>query len=127
MPFNDPVRHAIETLLWIAPSEITGRDSAQLSPDLEASLRAEWTAFAIAASELGFDPEEHRVGPIDLSQGDERAYMAHDWILTRNCTGCGFWEPDRWAQEFRQPLTDLCHKQGEIQLYLGDDQLIYSL
>jgi hypothetical protein len=53
--------------------------------------------------------------------------MAHDWILTRNRTGCGFWESDRWAEEFRQPLTDLCHRQGEIELYLGDDQLIHSL
>jgi hypothetical protein len=127
MSFNDPFQHAIEALLWIAPEEITDHDDAQLSPDLEASLKTEWIAFAIAASELGFDPEEHRVGPIDLSQGDERAYMAHDWILTRNRTGCGFWERGRWADEFRQPLTDLCHKQGEVEIYLGDDQLIYSL
>ncbi len=127
MSFNDPFQHAIETLLWIAPDDTTDYDDARLSPDLETKLRSEWIAFAIQASELGFDPEEHRVGPIDPSQGDERAYMAHDWILTRNRTGCGFWEAGRWAEEFRQPLTDLCHRQGEIELYLGDDQLIHSL
>ncbi len=124
---NDPFQHAIQALLWIAPDDIADADGAALSPELEARLALEWIAFAVQASELGFDPEEHRVGPIDPSQGDERAYMAHDWILTRNRTGCGFWEADRWAEEFRQPLTDLCHRQGEIEVYLGDDQLIHAL
>lgn len=126
MSFNDPIAHAIQTLLSIAPDDVTGYDDAEVSPELKAKLKTEWIAFAIQAAELGFDPEEHRVGPVDPNQGDERAYMAHDWILTRNRCGAGFWDGD-WEKEFGEKLTDLCHRQGEIELYLGDDQRIYAL
>jgi hypothetical protein len=126
MPFNDPFQHAIQTLLWIAPDETTDCDDARLSTELEAKLKAEWSAFQVQASELGFDPVEHRLTMIDPAQGDERAYMAHDWILTRNRCGCGFWDGD-WDKEFGQKLTELCHMQGEIELYLGDDQMIHAL
>jgi len=126
MAFNDPISHAIQTLLWITSDDVTDCDDAELSPELEALLRAEWATFEERATELGFDPIEHRASVFDPSQGDERAYMAHDWILTRNRCGAGFWDGG-WDKEFGQKLTDLRHQQGEIELYLGDDQLIYAL
>lgn len=128
MSFNDPFQHALAALVSIAPDDIfySNEGDARLSPELEAKLKAEWVAFGIQASELGFDPVEHRLLMIDPAWGDEQAYMAHDWILTRNRCGSGFWDGD-WDKEFGQKLTDLCHKQGEIELYLGDDQLIYAL
>jgi hypothetical protein len=132
---SDPFQHAIQALLSIASSDLDGstafvfhahKSDAKLSPELHAKLWAEWAAFWFQASELGFDPVEHRLTMIDSAQGDERAYMAHDWILTRNRCGSGFWDGD-WDKEFGQKLTELCHKQGEIELYLGDDQLIYAI
>jgi hypothetical protein len=124
---NDPFQHAIQALLWIAPDDaIPDKGDAKLSPELHAKLWAEWAAFGIQTSELGFDPVEHRLTMIDPTQGDEQAYMAHDWILTRNRCGSGFWDGD-WDKEFGQKLTELCHKQGEIELYLGDDQLLYAI
>ena len=44
---------------------------------------------------------------------------AHDFWLTRNHHGAGFWDGD-WP-EHGDALTEICHKFGELNLYVGDD------
>jgi hypothetical protein len=48
----------------------------------------------------------------------------HDFWLTRNGHGAGFW--DRGLGEVGDTLTDIAHKFGNTDLYVGDDGLIYS-
>ena len=56
----------------------------------------------------------------------------HDFFLTRNSHGSGFWDGD-W--EFPVPgithdagayLTSMCKPYGSFEPYVGDDGLIYS-
>ncbi len=59
----------------------------------------------------------------------ENAYlgMRHvggDFWLTRNGHGAGFWDGD-WPEERSKRLTAACKKFGEVDLYIGDDNLIY--
>lgn len=49
----------------------------------------------------------------------------HDFWLTRNHHGCGFWETPDWPEKEGAKLTDNAHAFGETYLYLGDDGLIY--
>lgn len=60
--------------------------------------------------------------------GDDAAQQAgHDFWLTRNGHGCGFWEPE-WVEldsEASQRLDDAAKRFGECNLYVGDDGLIY--
>ena len=53
----------------------------------------------------------------------ERA--GHDFWLTRNHHGCGFWDGD-WPEPLGERLTAAAHAYGEVYLYVGDDGLIYS-
>jgi len=46
----------------------------------------------------------------------------HDFWLTRNHHGAGFWDGD-WANG--KELTDAAHEYGECNLYVGDDGKIY--
>lgn len=51
----------------------------------------------------------------------ERA--GHDFWLTRNHHGAGFW--DRDLGPIGDALTDAAHEYGETEMYRGDDGLIY--
>lgn len=54
---------------------------------------------------------------------EERA--GHDFWLTRNGHGAGFWDGD-WREPAATELTKLAHSFGECDLYVGDDGLIYA-
>jgi len=49
----------------------------------------------------------------------------HDFWLTRNGHGAGFWDGD-WDDETGKRLTTISKKYVEIDLYVGDDGKIYS-
>lgn len=48
----------------------------------------------------------------------------HDFWLTRNRHGAGFWDGD-YAKSIGEKLTKLSHSFGEINLYVGDDNKLY--
>ena len=54
---------------------------------------------------------------------DERA--GHDFWLTRNHHGAGFWDGD-WIKDIGESLTNAAHAFGECGLYVGDDDKIYA-
>jgi len=45
--------------------------------------------------------------------------IGHDFWLTRNRHGAGFW--DRGLGEIGQKLTKVCHSYGEVYLYISDN------
>jgi hypothetical protein len=47
----------------------------------------------------------------------------HDFMLTRNHHGAGFW--DRGLGEVGERLTKAAHVYGESDLYVGDDGLLH--
>ncbi len=50
--------------------------------------------------------------------------IGHDFWLTRNGHGAGFW--DRGLGELGAKVTDLAHSFGSVDCYAGDDGLIYA-
>lgn len=64
-------------------------------------------ALRIAAERYGFSDEQ----------------AGHDFWLTRNHHGAGFW--DRGIGRVGKVLTDAAHAFGEIDSYVGDDSLAY--
>lgn len=59
----------------------------------------------------------------DIGGDLERA--GHDFWLTRNFHGCGFWDGD-WRDDVGQRLTAASHAYGECELYVGDTGMIYA-
>lgn len=55
--------------------------------------------------------------------GEDPEYAGHDFWLTRNGHGAGFWDGD-WP-EHGEALTAACKGYGECYLYVGDDKQIY--
>jgi hypothetical protein len=51
--------------------------------------------------------------------------LAHDFWLTRNGHGAGFWDGD-YSKEIGEKLTALSKEFGECYLYVGDDGKVYQ-
>ena len=49
----------------------------------------------------------------------------HDFWLTRNRAGAGFWDRG-YDKQAGESLSNAAMKFPEINLYIGDDGLIYS-
>lgn len=62
-----------------------------------------------------------KIKHLDLSEWDAES-LGHDFWLTRNGHGAGFW--DRSRQNALQ-LTDIAEDFGECYFYVGDDGLGY--
>jgi hypothetical protein len=117
-----PHNHAISTLIW---SEGI-KPGTRLSNDLLDRISQDWNRFREQAEALGFDAIEHRATMIDPNQGDEWDYAAHDFILTRNHHGAGFWDGD-WHAPWGEKLTALAHSFPQVETYLDDDEVLRIL
>jgi len=58
-----------------------------------------------------------------ISEYDE-TQVAHDFWLTRNRHGAGFWDGD-YEESDGENLTKIAHEFGEVDPYVGDDGKIY--
>ena len=128
-----PVRHAAHALLWssvvIDPTNPDGAyleaDRYELAPDSLSRLAAEWEQFTDALEPTGFDPADALAVALHPdNEGDPWHAVAHDWILTRNHHGAGFWDGG-WHAPWSELLTQLSHALPELELYLGDDGLVH--
>ena len=59
-----------------------------------------------------------------ISGYGHREQAGHDFWLTRNRHGAGFW--DRGLDAIGELLTKSSHAYGTVDLYVGDDGKIYS-
>lgn len=60
----------------------------------------------------------------ELLEAIDSEQAGHDFWLTRNHHGAGFW--DRGLGEDGQKLTEASHTYGSCDLYIGDDGEVYS-
>lgn len=124
-----PFEHALICLLWSEydeNGEPLDSSDVPVSESLLATIRGEWEDFRNKAEALGFDANEHCARMLHPDcEGDAWNAAAHDFILTRNGHGTGFWDPGRWCAPWGEKLTVLCRKFGSINAYQGDDGLLY--
>jgi hypothetical protein len=124
-----PSEHALIALLCSErDDEGNPLDSGDypISDSLKAKVTADWDSFCEKAEALGFDAEEHRAMMLHPDyERDAWNAAAHDFILTRNDHGAGFWDGD-WHEPWGSRLTTLAHSFGELSCYIGDDGAIYG-
>jgi hypothetical protein len=117
----------VEAALWSTNDESNdqGGDpldknyaAADIAPETMARMVADCTAFQAANGEHICD------GNVTTPySADEQA--GHDFWLTRNGHGAGFFDGD-WDESVSRILTDAASAFGEFDLYVGDDGKIYS-
>lgn len=109
--------------LWSSTDTLSD-DSGEDTSDHVVSLDG-YELGAGVEDELVKDLFEFMTDP-DLAEdleGLDPEQVAHDFWLTRNRHGVGFW--DRGLGERGERLTAACRPYGAVDLYLGDDGLVY--
>jgi hypothetical protein len=124
MSLKDFTQAYLEAMFWAETdnSRDNGGDPMEdnyspedLAPEARAEIEKDCAAFYDAPwSELWADCEK--------GYGDEQA--GHDFYLTRNHHGAGFW--DRGLGEVGDRLTEACKPYGTQGLYVGDDGKVYT-
>lgn len=97
-----------------------------IDPTCLAGLTAECEAFQR-------ENAEHMVGCTRYhhhSDGEDCVFAAacqggHDFWLTRNGHGAGFWDGD-WPEPAGEILTKASKAYGGVDLYIGDDGKVYA-
>lgn len=106
----------VEAALW--SSNTSSDDDTPLDRDHNWTDIDEASLSAMIADCDKFQKEN------DLT-GYHPKYAGHDFWLTRNGHGAGFWENDYGTEAQCEALTKAADAFGECYLYLGDDGKIY--
>lgn len=107
----------IECALWSS----TDDNGEPLDANYYESDISEKTLTEMEADCLDF--QEANRALLDAS-GLAQDQQGHDFWLTRNGHGAGFW--DRGIGEIGTKLTDASKVYGSVDLYVGDDGKLYS-
>lgn len=116
---NANIEQYLNTALWSSTDESNEQGGEPLdrnytiddiSPETIEQAHLDWNSFQALAGSL--------LEGLDLSQ------VAHDFWLTRNRHGAGFWDGD-YNDDIGEKLTDIAHKFRELYPIIGDDGLIH--
>lgn len=109
-------RAYIEAALWSSIDENTGRpmDESYGERDVTIETLRKMIADCKAFQGAHWD---------DISSDPKRA--GHDFWLTRNGHGSGFWDGD-WPEPAASRLTSASKGYGEFNLYVGDDDFVHG-
>ena len=116
MPCPDAFFNAyLEAAVWSSTDddgEPLDRLDLDVSEETKAEMRADCDKF--------YDDNEHLITDencLTRLNCDEQA--GHDFWLTRNGHGAGFWETFDWDNEAGKTLTNSSHEFGEYYLYVN--------
>jgi len=87
-------------------------DATDIAPATLAQMRADCADFETAQAET-------------LAQAGADDQNGHDFWLTRNRHGAGFWDRG-YPDAIGRTLTDAAHAYGSFDLYIGDDGQVYA-
>ena len=102
----------IETALW---SSTDTNDDGDMGECLDANYGPD-DLLAATRREMRSDCKAFLLSHAD-EIGTRFAQAGHDFWLTRNRHGAGFWDGD-WPQEVGAKLTDACRPYGGVDLYV---------
>jgi hypothetical protein len=112
---NAFLRGYVACALWLADEDDGEAYEEDLAPEALESMRADCAAFE-RDNEADLDAYE-------AETGRDRDHAGHDFWLTRNGHGTGFW--DRGAGDVGKRLTAASAAYGDSDLYRGDDGSLY--
>ena len=124
MKYDEFTTAYLEAALWSSNDDNDtpledNYDENDIDSKLLAEMKADCTKFQADNANLITDENV----AVESDCCDARA--GHDFWLTRNGHGAGFWDGD-WTEPAATALTDASQTFGEVNLYVGDDGKIYA-
>jgi len=125
---DDMVRGYLTCALWAGPEDENGepldknRTLKDFSSEAVTSATADCKKFL---NENRADLENY-YSTVQRDGGDDPlAYAGHDFFLTRNHHGAGFWDRDGIEKSLGERLTKASQGFVESCPYIGDDRRLY--
>lgn len=116
----DTFTHAyVSTALWISTDESNESGGEPLDMNYGPEDIAPESLEQIIADCAKFQADNSEDIASDLD------YAGHNFWLTRNGHGAGFWDGD-WPEAIGERLTTASKAFGECSLYVGDDGKLYE-
>lgn len=114
---KDFVAGYLECALWSSTDEDgtpldDGRDADDIAPIAKRQMIRDCINF-------------YAVNELMLAKAGTDTQNGHDYWLTRNHHGAGFWDRG-YATKVAKALTDAAHADGDCDLYVGDDGKVYA-
>lgn len=124
-------RGYVEALLWAESANLPGADEQDdssfsdnglgwndFSDEAQAKIIADCEAFqAENAADLA-------AGPLKVTNCTPMEYAGHDFWLTRQHHGCGYWDGD-WPKDVGERLTKAANDVRGLYPYVGSNGKIY--
>lgn len=116
----------LETALWSSNDESTPEGGEPMDKNYSIEdMHNSVLLWALRECSEFFEANSEWIDSENFTgQGDAYEQAAHDFWLTRNGHGAGFWDGD-WTEPAATKLTDASKAFGECSLYIGDDGKIY--
>ena len=113
---DDFIEQYIETALWSSTDEEgTPLDDNYRVDDFDYISLQDMERDA----EDFYEANEHLL----FDDGNDAGHAGHNFWLTRNGHGAGFWDGD--YEQHGDELTRNSKVYGEVNLYVGDDGMVY--
>lgn len=116
MKYTDFETAYLEAMFWTE----SGEDDQELTEDHCFMSLAPETVIRVKAD---CDKFQELAGDLLDSAGDD-SQNGHDFWLTRNGHGVGFWDRG-YSDSVGDKLTEYAHAMGEVWIGVGDDDLLY--
>ena len=109
----------IETALW----------ASNASGDLDLYGPEDVAPEAVAEMSQDLDDFLNQIDHIPWQDYWDYEHLAHDFWLTRNRHGAGFWDrySDGPGAEIGEALTEIAHAFGTADLCVGDDGWVWQI
>ncbi len=108
---NEVTNQYIETAIWADLPEDSELDSSHVTGESWSNARASVELFLDSIEE---DLEEY----LELSDAGQ---LGHDFWLTRNGHGAGFWDRENLTEELKNSLTDHAKSLSEVNLFACEE------
>lgn len=111
------VKHYLTTALWAETNSLddTFLDDNHSIEDISEEV----------LDQAKKDCESFKQKAGNLIDGLDESQVAHDFWLTRNGHGAGFWDGD-YEKDLGEKLTKISKEFKEVYLYVGNDKKIHS-
>lgn len=119
-------RAYLECALWAETDNSTDAGGEPLDHNYDISA---FTPEAIAKAKEDCKQFSSRVAELirQIPQGVDLGSLGHDFWLTRNHHGAGFWDrPEKFGgEDIANALTEIAQSFGEANVYVGDDGFLH--
>lgn len=115
----------IETALWSSSDNADESGGEPLDKNYGINDLAPKAVEKMRRDVNKFFEENAKDIELAASEGQDGKQVAHDFWLTRNGHGAGFWDGD-YSEELGNRLTAAAEKFGEQDIVIGDDGKLYA-